>query len=52
MNKALLSLLFDVHCDLHWVIYILDAHACVIYVHKLKIQLLKSKFECCPVFQL
>ena len=35
-------------------IYILDAHAFMIYVHdhKLKIKLLKSKFdqfECCPV---
>ena len=35
-------------------IYILDAHACMIsiYDHELKIKLLKSKFECCPVFQL
>ena len=33
-------------------IYILDAHACMIYVHELKIKLLKSKFECCPVFQM
>ena len=31
---------------------ILDAHACMLYVHELKIKLLKSKFECCPVFQL
>ena len=27
-----------------------DAHACMTYVHELKIKLLKSKFECCPVF--
>ena len=38
-------------------IYILDAHAFMIYVHdhELKIKLLKSKFEqfeCCPVFPL
>ena len=33
-------------------IYILDAHACMIHFHELKITLLNSKFECCPVFQL
>ena len=50
INRALLSLFFDLHCG--FTIYILDAHACMIYVHELKIQLLKSKFECSPVFQL
>ena len=29
-----------------------DAHAFMIYLHERKIKLLKSKFECCPVFQL
>ena len=30
-------------------LYILVAHACMIYVNELKIKLLKSKFESCPV---
>ena len=30
-------------------IYIADLLACMIYVHELKIKLLKSKFESCPV---
>jgi len=33
-------------------IYILDAHACMIYVHELKIKLLKFEFEFWPVSQL
>ena len=38
--------------DLHFG-FTSPAHACImIYVHELKIKLLKSKFECCPVFQL
>ena len=51
INRVLLSLFFDLHCgSVHGcMIYILDAHACRIYVHELKIKLLKSKFECCPV---
>ena len=30
-------------------IYIADLLDCMIYVHELKIKLLKSKFESCPV---
>ena len=38
--------------DLHFG-FTSSAHACImIYVHELKIKLLKSKFECFPVFQL
>ena len=38
--------------DLHFG-FTSPAHACImIYVHELKSKLLKSKFECCPVFQL
>ena len=32
------------------VIPVFRLRACVIYVHELKIKLLKSKFECCLVF--
>ena len=52
---ALLSLFFDLHCgviclyDLHLRIYIADLLDCMIYVHELKIKLLKSKLESCPV---
>ena len=36
--------------DLHaCTIYIADLLDCMIYVHELKIKLLKSKFESCPV---
>ena len=53
-NRALSYPCFSIYiADLHaCTIYILDEHACMIYVRELKIKLLKSKFECCPVFQL
>ena len=50
MNRALLTCFSIYIADLHaCTIYILDEHVCMIYAHELKIELLKSKLECCPV---
>ena len=49
INRALLSLLFDFTLRIYMPVLftLFDAHGCMIYVHELTIQLLKSKFESC-----
>ena len=40
---------FTLRSDMLGGFYIADLFDCMIYVHELKIKLLKSKFEPCPV---
>ena len=51
-DRALLPLYFSrftsrIYMPVRFTLF--DAHACTFYVHELKIKLMRSKFECCPV---
>ena len=49
--RAGVTCLYDLHCEVICLydFYIADLIDCTSYVNELKIKLLKSKFESCPV---